>query len=351
MILIAGATGTTGSRIAARLVEQGFPILLGARNPARLEALASELGIGESAKRIIDLSIAEGVVRALKDVTVVVNATSPAASSALTLARAVTDRGLAYTDISGDVATTRTLLERLGPQARASKATLSPGAGFAPYCGITAVMLGREALPGARHVKIWYASPGFKPSRGTLASEPETLAGPCLSLTAGQILDTSSFGKVERYRGSYLLTRPMLDPLLASVIPGLSDCTATVDMACAEAYTLGFISRVARPLLRQQVIRRSLERRIQSIASTPHPATEPDANNRVTAEVSDGTRSCLITLEAPPIYEGTATSCASVAARLYQRPSLFGFVPPPFLFESGAAAVKAGALKLLHTAH
>jgi hypothetical protein len=59
----------------------------------------------------------------------------------------------------------------------------------------------------------------------------------------------------------------------------------------------------------------------------------------------------LITLEALPIYHGTATSCASVAARLYQRPSLFGFVPPPFLFDSGAAAAKAGALKHLTTAH
>jgi len=78
MLLVLGATGDTGARIVGEARRRKLPLLLAARDVARLQLLAQQQGVDESAVRVTDLSSQDGLGRALEGVTAVINAVSPA---------------------------------------------------------------------------------------------------------------------------------------------------------------------------------------------------------------------------------------------------------------------------------
>lgn len=346
MILILGATGVTGALIAREAQARHLPILLAGRNRNPILGLAAELNLGPETVRTTDLNDGASLSKLLDGVEVVLNATSPASLYAYPLAAESARRGISYTDISGDVDSTLRILQELDAPSRAGGATLAPGAGFSPYCGIAALRLGLERLPGASRASLVYASPGFAPSLGTIASEPETIAGPCLWLHRAELRDDGHFGRVRRDGTRWMLTRPMLDPVLASQIPGVTECQVEMAMPPGLALATGYGSRAVRSVFKIAFIRSYVQRQLSKSRSGARPAhSETDTDNVVEATLWRGEDSVRVKLKAPPIYPGTARCAVSVAAHLLgttKRPT--GFVPPPLLFDTAAQAIQAAGL-------
>lgn len=133
-LLLFGATGFTGRRVARRLAQRapvGMELVWCGRDGAKLERLAQELGRGRIA--IAEAGDGAALRRALNGVRVVLSTAGPFARLGDGLVDACVELGLHYADISGEVAWVRRLIERHHPVAH------SRGIFVVPCCGFDSV--------------------------------------------------------------------------------------------------------------------------------------------------------------------------------------------------------------------
>lgn len=125
-LIIYGATGSSGRLIVEEALRRGLsPLLLG-RDVQKLRVLAEATGLDY---RCTPLSQGEGLADALRSCRVLINAASPFAQSAPTLAALCISQGVHYLDICGELEVFE-VLSRLGSEAASRGCMLLPGAGF-----------------------------------------------------------------------------------------------------------------------------------------------------------------------------------------------------------------------------
>ena len=124
-ILLYGATGYSGREIAARLAGHADIILAG-REPEGLADLSARLGLPWRSFAVED---APGVMAALADVGVLLNAAGPYVDTAMPLAQACLQSRTHYLDIGGEWPVFRALTE-LDEVARQAGVMLLPGVGL-----------------------------------------------------------------------------------------------------------------------------------------------------------------------------------------------------------------------------
>jgi saccharopine dehydrogenase (NAD+, L-lysine-forming) len=171
-VIIMGAAGASGQRIARALAARGVPLTLAGRHRATLAPLADELG---AAVTEADITRPAPV---LDQARLVVNTVGPFGELAPALAAASLAAGVAYVDIANELTATTRLLE-LDGQAKASGTVLVTGAGFGP--AVTESMLLRllPTLPGpAARVRVAGApsAPGGPVSPGIQATAAQAAA-------------------------------------------------------------------------------------------------------------------------------------------------------------------------------
>lgn len=130
-VLLFGATGFTGRRVARRLAQRapaGLELVWCGRDRERLEQLAGELGRGRIA--VADAADAVGLRRAVDGARVVLSTAGPFARLGDGLVDACAEAGRHYADITGEVAWVRRLIERHHGAARARGTFLVPCCGF-----------------------------------------------------------------------------------------------------------------------------------------------------------------------------------------------------------------------------
>src|SRR5512138_1407532 len=161
-LVVYGAYGYTGERIARRAVERGLSPILAGRDSEPLATLARGLGC---AWRAFPLSDPESLRRGIAGSTAVIHCAGPFVSTARPMAEACVDERVHYLDITGELVVFRSLLE-LGPGAQHAGVMLLPGAGFdvVPSDCLAAHLVRR--LPGARSLVLAIAGID-RPSRGT----------------------------------------------------------------------------------------------------------------------------------------------------------------------------------------
>ncbi len=143
-VLVAGATGRMGGRVAAELARAPWVqrLRLTGRDEHRLAQLARVLGGREPAPEAVPGDVHEIAVAATRGVDLVVSCAGPAASTEEPLARASVDAGASYVSLNDDL----TAAERvwaLDGAAVAAGVTVVPGCGLSP--GITDLLLDRAA--------------------------------------------------------------------------------------------------------------------------------------------------------------------------------------------------------------
>jgi short subunit dehydrogenase-like uncharacterized protein len=172
-VIVMGAAGASGQRIARALAARGVPLTLAGRHRATLAPLAGELG---AAVAEADITRPAPV---LDQARLVVNTVGPFGELAPALAAASLDAGVAYVDIANELTATTSLLA-LDGQAKSAGTVLVTGAGFGP--AVTESMLLRllPTLPGpAARVRVAGApsapdgpvSPGIQATAAQAAAE------------------------------------------------------------------------------------------------------------------------------------------------------------------------------------
>jgi short subunit dehydrogenase-like uncharacterized protein len=124
--MLYGATGDTGVLLAREAVARGMRPILAGRNPEKVSALATALGLEH---RVFGLE-SPGEVRAgLEGIRVVLHAAGPYAATARPMLEACLDAGASYLDLTGELAVIEHVLS-CDEAARARGVLLVPAVGF-----------------------------------------------------------------------------------------------------------------------------------------------------------------------------------------------------------------------------
>ncbi len=181
-VLLHGATGTTGTLVARALRGRGVaPVLVG-RNPAKLAALAADLG-GDVETRAVEVSHIEALYDATDDADIIVNCAGPFSTLGEPVIRAALRAGAHYLDTTGEQAFMREMYERYESAARKADVCIVSGFAFEVALGDMCAALAAAPLAPTRNrpvdeVAVGYAINDFAPTRGTALSALVSMAGP-----------------------------------------------------------------------------------------------------------------------------------------------------------------------------
>jgi short subunit dehydrogenase-like uncharacterized protein len=165
-VVVLGAGGASGQRIARRLAGRGAAVTLAGRHRASLAALAGELGAAVVEADVTRPGPVVGQAR------MVINTVGPFGALAGAMAEACLSAGVAYVDIASELRAARSVLT-LSERARLTGGVLVTGAGFGPAVTESLLLGLLPALsgpPAAVRVAAAAAGQGISPGvRATLA--------------------------------------------------------------------------------------------------------------------------------------------------------------------------------------
>src|SRR6266545_2454548 len=125
LIVIYGASGTTGGLVAAELVRRGFEVVLSGRDQTRLARLAEKLdGLEIRPAQVHDPA---EMAAALRGASAVVACAGPFLLVGAPVLRAAIEAGVHYLDVSGEQAFLREVHEQHDSPARRAGIAAAPG--------------------------------------------------------------------------------------------------------------------------------------------------------------------------------------------------------------------------------
>jgi short subunit dehydrogenase-like uncharacterized protein len=185
-----GATGYTGRLTAEALARRGARPVLAARDPAKVERLAAELGGLEWATA--DVERPETVRRLVERGDVLLTTVGPFKRWGAAAAEAAVTQGAHYLDSTGEPPFIRDVFERYGPAAERAGSGMVTAFGYDWVPGNLAGALAlRDAGPEAQRVDVGYfitGSAGNGMSGGTRASLVGVIAEPSFAWRDGRIV-------------------------------------------------------------------------------------------------------------------------------------------------------------------
>jgi short subunit dehydrogenase-like uncharacterized protein len=175
-IAVYGATGYTGRLVVAELAGAGADFIIAGRNPDRLEALRSELGLEA---RAVPASLEDpGALRdLLSDCAVVINCAGPFVLHGEPVLRAAVETRTHYLDTTGEQPWMRLAFERYGAAAADAEVAVIPAMGFDYVPGDMIAALTAEGMGEVDEVTVAYGWFDFQPTRGTMQTTLEILSG------------------------------------------------------------------------------------------------------------------------------------------------------------------------------
>lgn len=167
-VLLVGATGAFGERLAEGLIRSGIAVIAVARDPARLQRLAQRLGRNVSPlprdRSDIDAAWLAGVRRQDSRLFALVDASGPFQGSDYRLPKAAIAAGLHYVDLA-DARDFVGGIDALDPEARAAGVALLGGASSTP--ALSHAVLDHLAAEARAIISIDVAiAPGNRAPRG-----------------------------------------------------------------------------------------------------------------------------------------------------------------------------------------
>jgi short subunit dehydrogenase-like uncharacterized protein len=170
-IVVVGSTGFTGRLVAAELAAGGIPFVLTGRDRARVEALAAEVGGGETA--LVDVRRIESLDAVLRSGDVVVNCAGPFSELGVPVVEACVGAGAHYLDTTGEQRFMKRIHDLYDDRARRAGVTVANAMAFEYALGDLAAGEAAHGLARPlRSVDVVYAWQGgtSAASRGTRLS-------------------------------------------------------------------------------------------------------------------------------------------------------------------------------------
>ena len=169
--MIYGANGYTGELIAREAVKRDLRPVLAGRTAAKVEQLASNLGLQG---RVFDLGNAAATSKSVEGMGLVLHCAGPFSATAAPMMAVCLATRAHYLDITGEISVFEHA-RTLGAAARAAGIVICSGVGFdvIPTDCVAAAL--KAALPDATHLALGFDSrSGFSP--GTAKTSVEGLA-------------------------------------------------------------------------------------------------------------------------------------------------------------------------------
>lgn len=319
-ILVFGATGYTGELTARSLVRQGARPVLVARNRARVEALATELGGLETA--VADSTDPAALRAVVRQGDVLISTVGPFLRYGEAAVRVAAEVGAHYLDSTGEGPFIREVFERWGPVAAANGSALLSAFGFDFVPGSLAGGLALErAGSTAVDLDVAYFVSNVGTSGGTRASIVGMMLEPGFALRDGAVRADRAGRRIEQFdvRGKRLtavsipgaehLTLPPSFPQLREVGVFLGAPPALARGLAASGLLTAPVRRVAP--LKQAVLRAA---GLAVKGSTGGPSAEERAEASVVvvarAKAAGGEVLETVTLTGPDPYDYTADMLA-----------------------------------------
>jgi short subunit dehydrogenase-like uncharacterized protein len=196
MIVIAGATGYTGTLISHELYKMGVRPILAGRDSLKLTKLvqdvcgkddcgsvASQQTEGSLSTEVLDITDPESVSRALSDASVVINCAGPFMDLGEPVLKEAVRRGVHYLDTTGEQPFIRIALEKYGKIASRSGngkagSAVIPACAFEYALGDAAAALAAQTIEPCERIELTYWIDGFGASRGTKKSVLRMMSEP-----------------------------------------------------------------------------------------------------------------------------------------------------------------------------
>jgi short subunit dehydrogenase-like uncharacterized protein len=173
-ILLHGATGYTGRRVARCLAERGADFSLAGRNREALREVARTSGASEI--HVVEEGDALSLARACRSAQVIVTCVGPFVGHGDTAVEAALDAGIHYLDSTGEAEFVRRLIDRTSHRSAGAGIAMVPAMGFDEVPADVAAALAAGDMEAAE-MRITYAVPSGA-SRGTIESALGVLAAP-----------------------------------------------------------------------------------------------------------------------------------------------------------------------------
>ena len=200
-IVLFGATGYTGDLTARELVRRGAAPVLAARNRARLETLAAELGGLET--RVADVADPASVRALVEPGDVLISTVGPFMRWGEPALEAALGAGAHYLDSTGEGPFIRHVFEDAGPRAEAAGVGLLTAMGYDYVPGNLAGALAlRDAGEQATRVDIayfWEGGSAGGMSGGTQASAAGVAFEPAFTWRTGTLVSERGARRVRRF--------------------------------------------------------------------------------------------------------------------------------------------------------
>ncbi len=196
-LILYGANGYTGRRLAPALAQAGVAVTLAGRDAAAVRAVAEPLGLGW---RAADLRDAEGLARLLQGATAVLHAAGPFAQTAAPMLDACLRTGAHYLDLGGEWPVFADLMAR-DAEARAAGVMVMPGVGLTITATDCLMALAKQRHPETVKLRLGISKAQVI-SRGSVGTAASLLSagavvrrgGALVSVPAGSLARAFDFG-------------------------------------------------------------------------------------------------------------------------------------------------------------
>lgn len=322
--LLYGATGFVGDVTARLAIEYGLRPILAGRDAAKLERLATELGVecrvsGLDDPRTIDL--------ALKDVTVVLHCAGPYLYTSKPMVDACLRTGAHYLDLTGEIPVYETLAAR-DKEAKRRGIMLLPGVGFDVVPTDCLAVHLKHRLPSATRLTLAFQGKGpagLPP--GTQRTSIELIPYGNRVRRDGRLVHPERALKtrlIDFGKGPVLATRltwgDVFTAYYSTGIPNIEDYAVLPEATRRQMATIDYL----RPLFKLAVMRNFLKRGVK-----PGPTADKRAQTsmHVWGEVEDDQGRRAVSRLHGPEAGVIWTSRAALAA---VKKVLTGNAPPGF---------------------
>jgi short subunit dehydrogenase-like uncharacterized protein len=325
-IVVLGASGFTGQLLARSLVSRGLRPVLAGRTPAKIEALASELGGLETATA--DTSDPDSVRALVTTGDVLATTVGPFARHGQAALDAAIAVGAHYVDSTGEAGFVRSVFADAGPRSAANGSALLTAFGYDFVPGNLAAALAlRQAGSAATRVATAYFLDGpAKMSSGTAATTAGGMTDPSHLLSKGRLVLLPSGRKVRTFsdrgvRRPGVLLGSTESLALPRTFPQLTEVANYLGWFGKASYVVPPMS-YGMGLLQLPPLRRAIARRADKAAAItgrgPDEASRRSQRSVAIAVASDATGKQLtsVRVEGPDAYGLTADLMAWAASEL-----------------------------------
>jgi short subunit dehydrogenase-like uncharacterized protein len=330
-VLLYGASGFSGRRIAGRLADLGRSVVLAGRDAAKVGPISEELRLP---MRSFGLMEGDAIDSALGDVSLVLNAAGPYRDTASPMIAACLRTGTDYADLSGEWPSFAAAMAQ-DETARAAGVMLLPGAGVAITVTDCLLAMAADSMPAAAKLRLAISSP-HPLSRGSIRT--------ALSLTDSHVLVRRA-GVLHRLPGGRLARDfDFGDGLRRAVSFSWPDVVTgqfTTGVPTIEAYCeSNWLSRAAyrmvaaaSSLAPADAIQATAERVADAWPAAPPPESLENAGYCIVAQAEDRwRRTSTLRLRIADGYSTTTETANAIVRRVLGGDRRPGFQTPGRLF-------------------